>query len=189
MESLLSGFVAALVAHATDRPPWLAAILADRYRRPLAILAGVLVAQLLVNAIAAIAAIQIRPLMTPNARSLMLGLALLFAAIGAAWRMQPPSDRLEGWRLGAFGTSAIGLFILAFGDRTQFIAFGTGIWGSSPLLAAVGASIGATLASVPAVLLGEHRWRRLPLDIWRWSAAVILAALGSAACLSALRII
>ncbi|GAA4767243.1 hypothetical protein GCM10023219_11030 [Stakelama sediminis] len=188
MDALVPAVIAALLVQAGDRPPWLAAILADRYRAPVTIFIAQFLAVTLATALAVAAAMAVRPILNPNARTLMLALALLFAGSGAIWRLPKP-DRLSGWRIGAFPTAFLGLFILAFGDSTQFLAMGFAIAGAYPVLAGVGTVIGAMVPCTAAIMLGEEQWRRLPMRWWRIGTGIVLLFAGAIAALQALRLI
>ena len=84
MDSLVPAFVAALLAGANDRGPWLAAILADRRRNPWGVLFGLAIAYTLASAIAAAGAIYVSARLSPEARTLMLAIALLAGGAGRA---------------------------------------------------------------------------------------------------------
>lgn len=189
MDSLLPALIAALLAGATDRPAWLAAILGERFGGRGAVLAGVVAAQIAIMVIAAAGAVAVRDLMTPHARSLIFGLALIFAGAGALMPPKPPRDRLDGWRIGALPTTALGSFILAFGERVQFVGFGVGAWGASPALAAIGAAAGASIAAGVAAVLGEREWRKLPLRVIGGVGGALLLSAGIVLALGGLRLI
>lgn len=188
MDALVPAFIAALLAQACDRSPWLAAILADRSGKPFTVALAALLAHAAGNAIAGFGGALIAPMLTLNARQLLIALALAFAALGALWRLKPP-DRLEGWKLGALPTALLGLFILALGDTTQFFTLAFAARGPSPWLAIIGATLAAFAVNLAAALIGERGWRKLPIDGLRIAFGV--ACLAGAAWLasSALRLI
>jgi Ca2+/H+ antiporter, TMEM165/GDT1 family len=188
MDALMAALLAALLSQPSDRTPWLAAILADRTQRPMAVLLGLALALAIVQAVAAGAGAWIGPKLSPNAQGLLLALALLSAAAAMVTRIKPP-DRLEGWRLPPFLLAFLGLLILAAGDRTQFLTFALAARSPVPWLAAVGALIGALAVNVPMVLAGERARRRLPLTAARWAGAALFGIAGVAAGLSALRLV
>jgi len=188
MDALMAAIVAAALAQIGDRPAWLAAILSDRYRAPWTIIAGAALALAAAGGLAAAAGALMAARLTPNAKLLMLALALLFQGAGVVGRVKMP-DRLEGWRLGAFATSLLGLFILAFGDGVQFIVLTLAARSPLPWLAAAGAAIGSLVVIVPAVMLGESAWIALPLRAARTAASVLLLAAGAVLALTALQIV
>jgi len=188
VEALVPAFIVVLLTQIGDRSPWLVAILADRYERPLMVAFAALLAHLAGIAIAAIGAALIAPMMTPNAQQLLLALAFLFAAMGSLWRLKAP-DRLEGWRIGGFATALFGVFILALGDTTQFFTLALGVRGSSPALAAAGAVFAVGVVNTFAALMGETAWRRLPVRGFRVGFGVLCLAVGAILAAGALRLI
>lgn len=188
MDSLVPAFIVALLTQAGDRSPWLVAILADRFGKPLLVALAAVLAHATGNIIAATGGMLIAPMLTPNARQLLLALALLFAAIGALWRLKPP-DRLEGWQLGAFLTPLLGVFILAAGDTTQFFTLAFAARGPSPLLAAAGAFLAVLVVNTVAALAGETAWRTLPLRGYRIGFGLLCLVTGLFLAVSALRLI
>lgn len=184
----MAAFVAAILAQASDRTPWLTAILSTRFARPGAVIAGTVIAIAIGNAVAAIGGAIIGPRMAPNARTLFLALALIFAGGAALFPIKPP-DRLAGWRIGAFLTSLLGVAILAFGDRTQFITAALAARSPAPALAAVGATLGALVVNVPAILAGEEARRMLPLAAIRIAIGILFLIVGATLGFSALRLI
>lgn len=177
MEAIVPAFVAAVFAQLGERSPWLTAILADRYGRPLVVLIAVALAHAAGNAVAAAGAMMIAPLLVPEARLLLLALALGFAGIGSLWPLKSP-DRLERWRLGSFLTAFLGSLILAAGDATQFLTFAIGTRSSMPLLAGAGAAAGALVVNGAAALMGELEWRALPLKWVRIATGLVFLGLG-----------
>lgn len=184
MDAFLPVLVAAAFAQFSDRAPMLAAVLSDRYQAPLRVLLAFAAAHLIGFALAAGAGLIMANVMTPEARRLILGIAFLFGAFGMAWR-QGNLDRLEGWRIGAVATAFLGAFILVFGDRTQFLALGFSAWSASPVLPAIGATIGAMIPTAIAVTMGEKAWSRLPHRWVRYAVAAVFALTGVLLALSA----
>ncbi len=184
----MAALVAAALGGVGDRPPWLAAILADRYRAPGLVLAAAALALAATSGIAAGAGALLAPQLTPEARQLLLALALILQGAGAAWRVKPP-DRLAGWRLGAMATSLAGLFILCFGDGLQFVVVALAAHSPVPALAAVGATLGGFAVFAPAAMLGERAWLRLPLVAARRVIGAVFLLAGLVLALGALRLI
>ena len=174
----MAALVAALFTQASDRTPWTVALLGDRYASKAAVIAATALAIALGNAIGVVGGVIVAPLLSPNARDLLLAFALLSAGASGCWPLKPP--KLRDWRLGAFGTSLVAVGMLGFGDRTQFI---------TAALAAVGATIGAMVVLVPAILLGTRGLRKIPTTALRVAASVALLISGAVQGLGALRLI
>lgn len=188
MDALMAAFVAALVIEAGDRTPWLAAILGDRFDKRGTVIVATVIALTIGNGIAGYGGGIVAAHLTPNARALLLALALLSAGAGAFGRLKPP-DRLANWRIGAFGTSLLGMAILAFGDRTQFATLAFAARSDAPALAAIGATLGAGSVNVASVMAGERVRARLPMRAIRIGTGALLCTVGLLSGLSALRLI
>jgi putative Ca2+/H+ antiporter (TMEM165/GDT1 family) len=163
MEALVPAFLLAALTQLCDKPAMLTAILADRYGRPLTVAITAGIAHATLNLAAALGGSLIGPMMTPNARALLLAMALIFGALGAAGSNRV-KDRLDGWKLGAFFTPLLGVLILAFGESTPFFTLALST-GGQPWFAAAGASIGTFGVAFVAAMLGERTWAAMP---WRW---------------------
>lgn len=188
MDALMAAIVAAALAQIGDRPAWLAAILADRYRAPGILIIAAGIAILAASLLAAFAGAWLTPRLTPEAKLLMLALALALQGGGALARVKAP-DRLDGWKLGAFVTALLGLFILAFGDGVQFIVLALAARSPLPWLAAIGATIGSLAVIAPAALLGERAWRKLHLSPIRLAVAALFLLVAAILALQALGLI
>ena len=184
----MAALVAGVFAQAGDRTPWLAAILADRYRRPGTVILAAALAIGCASLIACAGALLLQGKLTPEAGRLFVALALLLQGAGGLVRAKAP-DRLAGWRLGAFGTSYVGLFILAFGDGLQFIVLALAVGADLPYAAAIGATVGSLAVIAPAALLGERAWTALPQLAVRRIAAAMFLVTGAVLALSALRLV
>ena len=77
MDALMAALVAAALAQVGDRPAWLAAILADRYRAPGLVVAMAAIALAVAAGLAGVAGGLIAPQLTPEAKQLFLALALV----------------------------------------------------------------------------------------------------------------
>ena len=184
----MAALVAGALAQLGDRPAMLAAILADRCRRPGIVVAAAALALLAAGLLAAAGGRLLIGRLTPEAGRLFLGVALLFQGAGGLWPVKPP-ERLEGWRLGAFGTASAGLFILFFADGLQFIVLALAARADLPWAAAVGATAGGLAVLAPAAILGERGWTALPLPTLRRIASALFLVAGLGVALSALRLL
>ena len=189
----MAAFVAAILAQASDRTPWLTAILSTRFaqsgsRGPGAVIAGTAISLAVINAIGAIGGAVIGPRITPNAQSLLLALALISAGGSALVPVKRP-DQHSGWRIGAFTTSLLGVAILGLGDRTQFITAALAARSPTPALAAVGATLGALVVNVASIVAGEEARKTLPLTAIRIAIGTVFCITGAVIGLSALRLI
>jgi len=187
MEALVPAFLLAVLTQLGERPALLSAILADRYGRPLTVALAAGLAHAGGNALAALAGMSMAPILTPNAQSLLLAIALLMAGFGGLWPVKPPG-RLEGWRLGALFTPLLGVFIVALGDRTQFFTLALATRGEL-WFAAAGAALGAFGVCFVAAILGELSWRGIGFGKLRAGVGLLFLAAGAWMALGALRLL
>ncbi len=166
----------------------LIAALAVRYRRPGPILAGVAVAALANSLIAAAGGYIRHDLVTLRAIGLLVAVALLFAGVVGFIRPVPPKMG-ETWKTGAFLTTAACVFLLEFGDKTQFLTASLAAHYDSFALAAAGAAAGVLAANVPAALLGPRFAQVGPLQPLRIGLACVFLLGGFVIAINALRLI
>lgn len=178
MDALLTALLGCLLGEMGDKSQLLLIALAARFNRNGAIIAAIVVAAIANAAISAAAGAFIAPMLATNARILFLALALIFLGGGLLVRVRQP-DLLENWRLGAFLTSALGLFILGFGDGPQFLILGVATRTGDPLLAAIGGAIGVIVSQTAAVLMRDRLLKALPVRAIRLGGALILLTLGA----------
>jgi putative Ca2+/H+ antiporter (TMEM165/GDT1 family) len=186
MEALVPAFLLALLTQPGDRPALLTAILADRFQRPLIVAIAAGLAHAIGSVLAAIAGAAVAPGLTPEARALLLAIALLVGGVTGLWRTTLPS-RLDRWRFGGFFTPLLGVFVLALGEQTQFFTFALAARGM-PWFAAAGSTLGALAVAFVAATIGETGWSRLPLRWLRIATSAIFLIAGVVIGLGALRL-
>jgi Ca2+/H+ antiporter, TMEM165/GDT1 family len=177
MDALLSTFLSVFLAEMGDRTQILAAALALRYHKNGAVLAGLACATLVNCAISAAGGSVIDSWISEEPLKLFTGMAYIFAGAGMLmWRRAV--DPLSGWKTPAFLTAFLGLFILEFGDKSQFIiavqAARYDYWG----MAMAGGFAGIMAATIPAVILREKLAQILPLKPIRWISGALLLGWG-----------
>jgi hypothetical protein len=187
METLVPAFVAVLLAQIFDPPARLSAVLADRFGRRAGVTLGLALAHVMGFALAAAGGAVLAPGMSSNARALLLGVALIAAGAGGFPRPRL-ADRLAGWRTGSVTTALLGIFILAFGDRSQFLALAIAAWGVAPALAAGGAAVAAIAVGAVAVVLGERAWCGWPRRPARLAVSALFLTTGAWVAIRALRL-
>ena len=173
MDALLTALLGCFLAEIGDKNQLLVLALATRFRRDGAIIAGIMLAASANAAIAAVAGAFLAPMLSADARLLFLALAVLFLGVGLLWRVKAP-DPLADWPTGPFLTAALGLFILGFGDGSQFLIVGLATRTAEPVLAAVGGTLGVMAALVPVVLLRERMLPAGPIRAIRVSVALLM---------------
>lgn len=187
MDALLPALIVAALAELGDGTNLLAMLLGRRFGRSLPVLIGIALAAALTMGLGAAAGHAATAVVNHRALLLMTGLALLIAGGSALFRVKPPAAP-DGWRLGALVSSFGAFFILEFGDKTQFVIAALAGSSGHPALAAAGGAAGVTLASVPAVLLGD-KWTTLaPWRAIRAGIGVVLIVAGLFLALGALQL-
>ena len=187
MDALLTAFVAAALAEWGDRTQLFVIVLAARFAKPGAILAGLAVAALANASIAAFGGVYVHDLINTRALSLLVALALLMAGAGSLIRRRPP-DMAARWRTGAFLTAAASLFLLEFGDKTQFLTFALAGRFDSVALTAAGATAGVVVANAPAALLGGAFSQAVPVKPIRYAIAGLFLVTGFIVAVKALEL-
>ncbi len=162
-----------------DKTQLLALLLAARFRRPLPIVLGILVATLANHAAAAAFGAWVQAVLPQGA--LRGGLGLSFLAM-AAWALKP--DTLDDTHtpstsaLGVFGITVLAFFLAEMGDKTQIATVMLAAKYAMLFTVTAGTTLGMMLANVPAVLIGEKAMKLLPLAWVRRGAAFVFAVLG-----------
>ena len=180
MEAFLVSTGIVVLAEIGDKTQLLALVLAARYRRPVPVILGILVATLANHALAAWLGAEVAGVLGRDALRWILGLSFLAMA---AWTLVP--DKLEkekprGARLGAFAATLVAFFLVEMGDKTQIATAALAARYASIAAVVAGTTLGMMLADVPVVLLGEAAANRLPLKWVHRAAAgafVVLALL------------
>ena len=167
---------AVALAEIGDKTQLLALLLAARFRRPRAIIAGILVATLLNHALAGWLGALVADWLTPGVlRWIVAG---SFAAI-ALWTLKP--DQIDDQQplpaRGAFIATTVAFFLAEIGDKTQVATVLLAAKYSPLWEVVIGTTAGMLLANVPVVLLGSRFADRLPLRSARLLAAVVFAGL------------
>ena len=179
MEAFLVSTGVVALAEIGDKTQLLALVLAARYRKPVPIVFGILVATLLNHALAGSVGAVVARLVDPATMRWILGVSFVAMAV---WMLIP--DKLEGEqqvkppRFGVFATTLFAFFLLEMGDKTQIAT--VALAAKYPQLAVVvaGTTLGMMIANVPAVLLGDVAATKLPLRIVRAVCAAVFAVIG-----------
>jgi len=173
-----TGLVA--LAEIGDKTMLLAVLLSAAWRRPVPILAGILVATVANHAVAAIAGSVLASFAEGPWMRWVIGLSFLGFA---AWSLIPdqleerPAPRETTWR-GIFLTTTAAFFILEMGDKTQIATAALAVRFEALIPVVIGSTLGMMLANTPAVLLGEKAAARLPMTWIRLAAALGFALTG-----------
>ena len=171
-----TGIVA--LAEIGDKTQLLAFILAARFRKPLPIIAGILIATLANHSFAGALGAWLTALMTPQTLRWVLGISFLGMAV---WTLIPDkfdeSDS-KATRFGVFGTTLVAFFLAEMGDKTQIATVALAAQYHTFFAVVAGTTLGMMIANAPAVLLGDRIAQRMPVRLVHAVAAAIFAILG-----------
>ncbi|WP_421737184.1 TMEM165/GDT1 family protein [Caulobacter sp.] len=179
MEALFVSTLVVAIAEIGDKTQLLAIILATRFKKPVPIILGILVATLANHALAATAGYWVSGLL--SGAWFQWAIAISFIAM-AAWALIPDKaddeDGSKAGRYGVFLTTTIAFFLVEMGDKTQIATVALGAKFHSIAWVAAGTTLGMMIANIPAVYLGEAATKIVPLKYVRIGAALIFLGLG-----------
>ena len=162
-----------------DKTQLLAFLLATKFKRPVPIILGILVATLLNHATAGWVGNWIAAQLGPEVLRWIIGVSFLAMA---AWMLIP--DKLDAesvgapQRFGVFGTTVVAFFLAEMGDKTQIATVALAARYDSLLAVVAGTTLGMMLADVPAVFLGDRFAKKVSMPLVHGIAALIFGILG-----------
>jgi putative Ca2+/H+ antiporter (TMEM165/GDT1 family) len=179
MEAFLISTGVVALGEVGDKTQLLAMLLAVKFRRPVPIIAGVLVATLANHALAGALGDVVADLMGPSVLRWVIGLSFLAMA---GWMLVPDQfdddETATPPRLGVFATTVLAFFLAEMGDKTQVATVALAARYNDFVTVVLGTTLGMMLANVPAVLLGEKISGWVSMRLVHAASALIFAALG-----------
>ncbi|MGV8899105.1 MAG: TMEM165/GDT1 family protein [Burkholderiaceae bacterium] len=180
MEAFLISAGIVALAEVGDKTQILAFILAAKYKKPLPIVLGILVATLANHGFAGALGAWITTLMGPETLRWVLGISFIGMAI---WTLIP--DKFDEGdakfaRFGVFGTTLVAFFLAEMGDKTQVATIALAAQYQALFTVVAGTTLGMMIANVPAVILGNRIAEKMPVQLVHRIAAAIFAILGLA---------
>ena len=181
MESFLVSTGVVALAEIGDKTQLLAFILAARFKKPMPIIAGILLATIVNHGMAGALGAWITSTVSPDILRWVLGASFIGMAI---WTLIP--DKIEdedthiASKLGVFGATLITFFLAEMGDKTQIATIAMAAHYAMPLTVVAGTTLGMLIADVPAVFAGDKLAAKIPMRLVHGIAAAIFAALGVA---------
>jgi Ca2+/H+ antiporter, TMEM165/GDT1 family len=181
MEALLISTGVVALAEIGDKTQLLAFILAARFKKPVPIILGILLATIVNHGLAGALGAWITATVSPDILRWVLGLSFIAMAI---WTMIPDTIEDEetqvARKFGVFGATLITFFLAEMGDKTQLATVALAAHYAQPVLVVIGTTLGMLLADVPAVFIGERLGAKIPMKLVHSVAAAIFAVLGVA---------
>jgi putative Ca2+/H+ antiporter (TMEM165/GDT1 family) len=184
--AILSSFALVAAAEMGDKTQLLAFSLASRFRRPWAVMAGILVATIANHGLASSLGVWISAHVP--ARAMAIVLAVSFVGFGI-WTLRP--DALEGaerpTRFGPVLTTALLFFLAEMGDKTQLATVALAARFGNVVLVTLGTTLGMMAADGLAVFLGDRLSSRVQGRWLRIVAASLFFLFGAASLWAALK--
>lgn len=178
MEAFLVSTSIVALAEIGDKTQLLAFILAAKFRKPVPIVLGILVATLANHAFAGALGAWITSMVPQETMRWILGLSFIGMAI---WTLIPDKfdeDDAKLAKYGVFGTTLIAFFLAEMGDKTQVATVALAAQYQSLVSVVAGTTLGMMIANIPAVLLGDRIAHKMPVRVVHAVAAFIFAVLG-----------
>lgn len=155
-------------------------LLATRFRKPVPIILGILIATIANHFLAALLGHSIAGVLTQD--WFRYAVALSFIAM-AAWTLVP--DKIDEdaplkapSKAGVFLTTLVAFFLVEMGDKTQVATIALGARFDNLIAVTTGTTLGMMIANVPAVLFGEALARKVPMRALQVGAALLFLLLG-----------
>ena len=174
------------LAEIGDKTQLLAFILAARFKKPVPIIAGILLATLINHGLAGALGAWITAVVSPEVLRWVLGASFIGMAV---WTLIP--DEIEdeetqvAQRFGVFGATLITFFLAEMGDKTQIATVAMAAHYATPVIVVLGTTLGMLIADVPAVFVGNRLADKIPMKLVHAIAAGVFAVLGVATLLGA----
>lgn len=179
MEAFLISTGVVALGEMGDKTQLLAFMLAARFKRPVPIVLGILVATLVNHALAGAVGNALAAWMGPMWLRWVIGGSFLAMAV---WMLIPDQlDDDEGAtpaRWGVFGTTVVAFFLAEMGDKTQIATVALAARFDALAAVVAGTTLGMMLANVPAVYLGERVTRMVSMKLVHGVSAAIFGVLG-----------
>lgn len=186
MESLFVSTGVVALAEIGDKTQLLAFILAARFKKPLPIILGILLATIVNHGLAGALGAWITATVSPEILRWVLGLSFIGMAI---WTLIP--DEIEedetkiAKKFGVFGATLVTFFLAEMGDKTQIATVAMAAHYADAVMVVIGTTLGMLIADVPAVFVGDKLANKIPMKLVHSIAAAIFALLGVATLLGA----
>lgn len=179
LDSLLISTGVVALAEIGDKTQLLAFLLASRFKKPLPIILGILVATIFNHALAGALGAWITTVISPELLRWILGGSFITMAI---WTLIPDEIEEEETQIakqfGVFGATLITFFLAEMGDKTQVATVAMAAHFSNALFVVAGTTLGMLIADIPAVFIGNKFASKIPMKLVHSVAAAIFAILG-----------
>ena len=188
LQSFLVSTGVVALAEIGDKTQLLSLVLAARYRRPLPIVLGVLVATLANHGAAGGVGTLLAGWLNPKVMNwvIVASFALMAGWILVPDKLDEDEIALPKKAMGVFGTTVFAFFLAEMGDKTQIVTVALAAQYQDLLAVVAGTTLGMMLANVPVIYLGSRFANRLNPKAVHIVAAVVFVVLGALALRNAL---
>lgn len=177
---LISTGVIAL-AEIGDKTQLLAFLLAARFKKPVPIILGILIATIFNHGLAGALGSWVTQAVSPEILRWILGASFIGMAI---WTLIPDEideDETQiAKKFGVFGATLVTFFLAEMGDKTQLATVMMAAHYQSAILVVIGTTLGMLIADVPAVFIGNKFANKIPMKLIHGIAAFVFATMGIA---------
>jgi putative Ca2+/H+ antiporter (TMEM165/GDT1 family) len=177
LEAFATSTLAVTLAETGDKTQLLSIVLASKFKRPMPIIVGILVATIANHFLAALAGASIAGLLQGIWFQLLV--AISFVGMGF-WTLIP--DKEEEFKdttgQSVFWTTVFCFFAAEMGDKTQVATVALAARFHDILAVCLGTTLGMMIANVPAVIFGEKITKVVPLDKVRMITAILFIIIG-----------
>jgi Ca2+/H+ antiporter, TMEM165/GDT1 family len=180
MDPLFVAMALVAIAELGDKTQLLALALSSRYRRPVAVAAGMTCALVVMHSLAAYGGAWVDRILPDQLMAWGVAIGFLLMATWTALSRARPSDKASV-RVGArsaFLTALIAFTVLELGDKSQLTTIGLAIAFEPAWKIAAGAAAGSILVNLPVIWAGWKLERRIPHRLFHWASAVLFAVVG-----------
>jgi putative Ca2+/H+ antiporter (TMEM165/GDT1 family) len=178
MEAFLISTGVVALGEIGDKTQLLALVLAAKFKRPVPIILGILLATVVNHSLAGLVGGWIARALGPDVLRWVIGLSFLGMAV---WMMVPDTldeeESSKGARFGVFGATVVAFFLAEMGDKTQIATVALAARYADIVSVVAGSTFGMMIANVPAVLLGNVAAHRIPMKLVHGIAAAIFVVL------------
>jgi putative Ca2+/H+ antiporter (TMEM165/GDT1 family) len=176
------------LAEIGDKTQLLSLVLAARYRKPIPIILGALVATLINHAGSGALGVLLANVLSP---AVLTWTVVASFAIMAGWILIPDKLGDAGvvctkLPMGVFGTTALTFFLAEMGDKTQMVTIALAARFHEFYWVVAGTTLGMMLANVPVIYLGHTLSNRVPTRAVHICASTLFVVLGGLALRAAL---
>jgi putative Ca2+/H+ antiporter (TMEM165/GDT1 family) len=185
-QAVAGSFALVAISEMGDKTQLLAFSLAARFKKPIPIMGGILVATVLNHGLASSVGQWVSNRVPANIMAFIL--AATFIGFGI-WTLKPDEmDEVRGGlKLGAFLTTAFLFFLAEMGDKTQLATIALAARYHSVVTVTIGTTMGMMLTDGLAVFLGERLAGTAQMQWIRWAAAGLFLVFGVASLIAGLR--